>query len=233
MKYLAPAAFIAVCLASTTAFAAPSSCDALAGNAVANCGFETGSFADWSLTGSTFELAQTNNYGIDSYDPSSGSYDAFFANQGSTLGTASPSSDITLSQNLSLTTGGAYQVSFSLAQDTPVSTGYTNFFSATFDSGVLLSETAAPATGTGNVTYLNYTYDVIALGTDTLAFSFQNDAGDWFLDDVSVTSLGGTAPVPEPATIALLAAALVGLTWAARRRSVHGSNSGDERAAAI
>jgi len=218
MKYLAPAAFIAVCLASTTtAFAGSSACDAVTGNAVANCGFETGSLAGWTLTGSSFELAQTNNYGIDSYDPNSGSYDAFFANQGSTLGTASPTSDLTLSQTLSLTTGGAYAVSFSLAQDTPVSSGYTNFFSASFDSAVLLSETAAPATGTGNVTYVNYTYDVIALGTDTLAFSFQNDAGDWFLDDVSVTSLG-TAPVPEPATIALFATALLGFGWTARRR---------------
>jgi len=217
MKYLAPTAFLAVCLASTTALAGPSSCDALAGNAVANCGFETGSFADWTLTGSSFELAQTNNYGIDAYDPNSGTYDAFFANQGSTLGVASPSSDITLSQNLSLTTGNTYQVSFFLAQDTPVSSGYTNFFSATFDSSVLLTETAAPATGSGGVTYVQFTYDVIALGADTLSFAFQNDAGDWFLDDVSVTSIG--SPVPEPPTIAMLATALLlGLTWAARRR---------------
>ena len=218
MKYLAPTALLAVCLASTSALAGPSVCDAVSGNAVANCGFETGSLADWTLTGSAFELAQTNNYGIDSYDPNSGSYDAFFANQGSTLGVASPTSDLTLSQNLSLTTGGAYQVSFSVAQDTTVSSGYTNFFSATFDSAVLLTETAAPATGSGGVTYLNYTYNVVALGADTLAFSFQNDAGDWFLDDVSVTSLGGSAPVPESATIAMLATALLGLGWTARRR---------------
>jgi len=217
MKSLTPAAFLVVCLASTSVLAAPSSCDTLAGNAIANCGFETGSLADWTLTGSAFELAQTNNYGIDSFDPNSGSYDAFFANQGSILGTASPSSDLTLSQNLSLAAGGAYQVSFSVAQDTPVDTGYTNFFSATFDSSVLLSETAAPATSIGSITYVQFTYDVISLGSDTLAFAFQNDAGDWFLDDVSVTPLG-TAPVPEPATIAMLAIALLGLTWAARRR---------------
>ena len=36
MKYLAPAAFIAVCLASTTAFAGSSACDAVTGNAVAS-----------------------------------------------------------------------------------------------------------------------------------------------------------------------------------------------------
>jgi hypothetical protein len=212
MKTLATAATLAACLASSSALAGPSACDATYGNNVANCGFETGDFTGWTLTGSAFELAQTNNYGIDSYDPNSGTYDAFFANQGPVLGTASAAGDITLSQTLGLEVGRSYTVSFDLAQDTPVATGYTNFFSATFDAATLLSETAAPATGTGGVDYVAYSYTVTALGADTLAFAFQNDAGDWFLDDVTVTQ------IPEPATVGVFASALLGLALVARPR---------------
>src|SRR5437762_14133373 len=40
-------------LGSGSAIAIPSICDGIAGNIVANCGFETGTFASWTQSGNT------------------------------------------------------------------------------------------------------------------------------------------------------------------------------------
>jgi hypothetical protein len=200
------AAALAASLASTAAFAGPSICDADPGNPVANCGFETGDFTDWTLSGA-YALSQTNLFGVDSYDAYSGNYGAYFANTASAPGTYSAANNLVMSQDVTLEEGRQYTLSFFLAQSTPVFTGYTNHFGVSFDGTTLLSETAAPATSG----FVEYTYTVTGeYGSNLLAFSAQNDDGDWSLDDIELNQ------IPEPSSLAMFAAGL--LTLAARRR---------------
>ena len=209
MKFFPVQAALAALLFAPAAFAGPlpSKCSTQASSTLQNCGFETDSFSGWTLSGAE-GLSQPNLYGIDQYEPNSGSFDAFFANQGATLGVHTPSDSLVLSQNASLETGRAYTLSFYLMQDTPVSLGYTNYFSVAFDGVTLMAETAAAATNG----YVLEDFTVVGAGSDTLAFSFQNDAGTWFLDDVAFTQ------IPEPATAVVLGVGMLGLAFARRRR---------------
>jgi len=50
-------------------------CGSIAGNVVANCGFETGDFSGWTLSGNLQGGAPPNfYYGVDNTNPNSGSY---------------------------------------------------------------------------------------------------------------------------------------------------------------
>jgi hypothetical protein len=212
MKITFPTACIAMCLASGAAMAGTESCYSIV-NHVQNCGFETGDFTDWTISGSAYELAQTNLYGIDSYNPLTGSYDAFFANQGATLGTHLSTDSLILSQSMNLTVNRTFDVSFYIDQDTPVFTGYTNYFAALWNGTTLMSETAAPVTG--GYIFESFVVTSAAVLSNTLSFDFQNDDGDWFIDDISVTE------IPEPASLALLGAGALALAgWRVRRRTV-------------
>ena len=65
--------------------------------------------------------------------------------------------------------------------------------------------------------YTNITRTVVATGSDTLTLSERNDPNYLGLDDVSVLPTG-PASVPEPASVAILGAALAGLAVIRRRR---------------
>jgi hypothetical protein len=207
MKFLTTAMALGMCLASSAAFAGPSICDADPTDPVANCGFETGDFTGWTLSGA-YALTQGNLFGVDSYDAFSGNYGAYFGNTASVPGTYSAANNLVLSQSFALEAGRQYTLSFELAQSTPIYTGYTNFFSATFDGVVVMSETGAAATNG----FVDYTYTVTGTGADSVAFAFQNDDGDWSFDDIDLSQ------IPEPSSIALLAAGLAGLGLVGRRR---------------
>ena len=211
MRPYLPTAALALCLASGTAMAGTSSlCNANAQNQVQNCGFETGDFTDWTLGGSAAALAQSWAYGVDTNNPNSGSYEAYFGTEGATPGTHLSTDSLTLTQNIALTESLTYQVSFYIAQDTPVFSGYTNYFNAGFDGSSLMTLTASGVIGS----YLLETFTVTgsATGANTLTFSSQNDAGYWSLDDISLIE------VPEPGSIALFGLGLVGFAVAYRRR---------------
>lgn len=210
MRFLFPAA-LAMMLASGAAFAsAPgSTCDSNAQNQVQNCGFETGDFTDWTVSGSAAVLAQNNLFGVDAYNPNSGTYSAYFGTEGATPGTHLTTDSLSLAQNIALTESLTYTVSFYLSQDTPVTTGYTNYFAVTWDGATEFLENAASVS---NYTLVTFTVTGSASGANTLAFLSQNDAGDWNLDDISVVE------VPEPASIAAFGLGLAGLGWAVRRR---------------
>ena len=90
-------------LGSGSAIAIPSICDGIAGNIVANCGFETGTFASWTQSGNT------NFTGVAGVDVANS------GNFGALLGP--PSSLGFITQNLSTTAGGTYDLEFFLRSD--------------------------------------------------------------------------------------------------------------------
>jgi hypothetical protein len=195
---------------STQAVAGPSLCDAMTGNLVANCGFETGDFTDWALSGNTLNPAMTY-YGVDGPDANSGNYGAYMSQDFLDGGTA----PVDLSQTLTTSVGTMYSVSFWLEQDSTPTTGYTHMFSASWGGTSILSLTptvAVPGT-VGSFTEYSFTETATAAST-ALAFAFENDDFYWSFDDVSVTAV---APTPEPSTALLAGMAALGILSLRRR----------------
>jgi len=201
------------CIVSCLFFAAAQSkagtdCSAVAGNLVNNCGFETGDFTDWTLSGNDTPLALGNLYGVegtDPYDgtvPLDGSYQAFF---GDLVANAT-----TLSQGIATTAGDQYTITFYVAQDTaPV--GGDNELLASF-----AGTTGVDKTDIGVEGYSEYSFTEDATsGTSTLDLTFGDDLGYFQLDDVSVVN---TTPTPEPDSLLLLSTGLLTLVGVARRR---------------
>ncbi|HTB13143.1 MAG TPA: hypothetical protein VK752_16285 [Bryobacteraceae bacterium] len=167
------------------------------GNLVANCGFESGDFAGWTLAGNDVPGEQGNLYGVEGVDPfdgiapHSGSFQAYFADLDANA--------TTLSQSIATTSGTSYTVTFYLAQDTATIPPYSNEFSASFGGTSLVSMTGAPVEG-----YTKYSYTAMATSSSTLlSLTLGNDLGEYLLDDVSVTAASRTS-TPEPAALGLL-----------------------------
>ena len=175
----------------------PSQCDAVRANLVANCGFERGSFAGYTLAGNTA------NIGVDAFSSNSGAYGAYFADRGAPL---------TLTQTLATNPGEQYVVSFFLESDAQLPG--TAFFNASFDGVQGFSQV-----GQTSLSYASHTFTVRASAFQTvLRFDVRNDPSFYYLDDVSVVGIQGT--IPEPATVALVGAGLLGVAAAARRPRV-------------
>ncbi len=174
------------------------SCSANASNLVVNCGFETGTFTGWTLSGNDVPAELNNLYGVEGVDPidniapHSGSYQAYSGDLASNA--------LTLSQTLTTNPEHAYTVSFFLAQDTLATGPYPNTLTVTFDGVTLYSATDVPVEG-----YTEYSFS-------------GNSLGEFLLDDVSVT----IAPLPEPSTwiLALTGGILAAGIILFRRKSV-------------
>lgn len=179
-------------------------------NIVQNCGFETGTFANWTIGGNT-SGGTPNSYGVDNTNPNSGNYEAYFGAVGI---------PISLSQTLTTALPNErYQVSFYLDQNSQDTSGtYTHSFDVSFD-GILLDSVSNAPYSNG---YVKYTFTTATTGSgnsDVLKFDFRNDDAFFFLDDVSVIAQGPV--VPEPASFLLVLPALGGvLALARRKRSV-------------
>jgi|ERR1035441_1188304 hypothetical protein len=170
---------------------AGSICDANPSNLVANCGFETGDFTAWSLSGNDVPSLLGNLYGVEGLDP----LDGISPNSGLSQAYVADlvANATTLSQALTTVAGGIYTVSWFLAQDTAVGGGYSNEFSASFGGVSLVSLTAVPVQG-----YTYYSYAATATSSSSvLSLTLGNDLGEFLLDDVSV----GT---PEPSAWTLV-----------------------------
>ncbi len=175
---------------------ASSQCAAVAGNLVANCGFESGGFDGYTLAGNTA------NSGVDAFSAHSGGYGAYVGNRGAAQ---------TITQTLATTAGGRYTFSFFLLSEEAL--GGTAFFRAFLGGQQVLDlESQAP------LAYTRYSFTTTATGPATdLRFVVQNDLSFYDLDDLSVAPAATTTP--EPAGVVLVGVGLLSLAAAARRRT--------------
>ncbi len=186
---LAIGAVLSLLCAPAASHAVPSACDAKAGNIVANCGFETGSFSGWAVTSAAF-----NSLILVDQLPASGTYGAVFA--------AFLNLDDAISQLVQTVASETYLLEFQLASGG----AGQDHFKLSWNGNTLLELRNAP-----EFDYTSYSFLVTGTGSDTLRFAGFDVPKYFTLDDVSLTVY-----TPEPASFALFAVGFAGLV--ARRR---------------
>ena len=188
--------FAAACfLATAPAWAAASICDAVAGNLVTNCGFETGDFTGWTQGGNTgFTFVTSNPVYV------------FSGNFGAQLGPVG--SDGTLSQNVGAAGVTSYNVSFWLRNDGGTPNDFTVFW-----NGVDVGPDLVNANGFAYSLFSGTLSGNAGAGANSLMFVFRQDPAVWGLDDVVVTSA-----IPEPGSLILMGSGILGLAGVIRRK---------------
>jgi Carbohydrate binding domain/PEP-CTERM motif len=155
---------------------------------IINGGFETGDFSGWTVTNNT------DINGVDSSNPHSGTYEAFF-------GQITADGLVSISQSVATIPGQSYTLSFwVMAEPGSGFSGTPDEFRASFGGNALLD-----LLDLSPFPYTHYTYTVTATSPSSLVqFDATNDAGFFDLDDVSMTALAATSTAPEPGSLTLL-----------------------------
>jgi len=190
-KTIAAAAVAAVIGLGTTA---PASATLLT-----NGGFETGDFTGWSVS-EVFSFVGSGPQAPPSFPyagPKSGTNYALLGQ----IGNAG-----TISQGISDTLGKTYSVTYWLAGvgDSP------SYFDA-YWNGTLIAGSDRTDFNSAAV-YQKFQFSVVGSGSDVLLFHERDDPGYMALDSVSIKE------VPEPGTLAMLGAGLIGSIAARRKR---------------
>jgi len=215
------ASLLAVALLTSNPAHADSICTGIAGNLVANCGFENGSSAGPNSSTTPVGWTVTNPFTYEQVVNSaslvnSGSYAYRFGNFES-QGAA------TIAQTIADIAGDDYTFSFFLLNEAGGESPNVQvqaFWDSTSGTPLLsLTNTAQPSS------YTKYSFTVLGTGSDTITFSAYNDPAEFYLDDVSVVDAGPSVPptpsaVPEPSSLALLVTGILGAAGTIRRRLV-------------
>jgi hypothetical protein len=161
-------------------------------NLITNPGFESGDLTGWAVGG-------FGDIGVDSSNPHSGSYAAFFGGENPIL-----------TQILDTVPDTIYTVSFWLANS---SVSESNSFSVIFAGETLLELSNSEPFG-----YTLFTFSGLSVRGRAEAIDFVGEApeGFWYLDDVSVTASGF---VPEPFSTLWLALPFAGIVAFRRFRA--------------
>ena len=167
---------------------------------IANGGFETGDFTGWTQFGDTSFSGVCNTAGCPfNFPPFAGTYAAYFGPVGDTGG---------IFQSVPTVVGQEYTLTFFLANQEG---GTPNFFGVQFGSAGFTLNNFPVAFG-----WTEFTLTNTATSTSTLLeFTFRNDPGYWFLDNVGVSTPGTT---PEPGTLVLFGSGLLGIAGVVRRK---------------
>ncbi|HZS56896.1 MAG TPA: hypothetical protein VFA65_20995 [Bryobacteraceae bacterium] len=163
-------------------------------NVITNCGFETGDFTGWTVTGT--DSAPSNNgiyYGVENFDQFSGNDAAYFG---------AINGEISLNQALAgLIPDDIYTLTFEAFNDTTPTGVYINNLSVSLGGQTIPLASQVAADG-----YTLYTAIVGShTASSTLSLISRNDAGFWNIDSVQMIQTG----TPEPSAFQLLGAGML------------------------
>lgn len=176
--------------------ATPSICNAVAGNLVQNCGFETGSFSSWN----TSPAPSGSLFGVDTTGYS-GSYGAYF---GATGGRPDG-----IFQNILTAPGHLYDLQFYFNSDGLIPNGaFVGYFDTSFH--VLGGASDIPQM---DWTLEDFTFTATT-NTTQIRFGGQDQLGYLRVDDFVLRDV----TVPEPFTLGMFGVGLAGAVAMRRRK---------------